>query len=103
MKNTILKKDEEIERLKSLNASVGDISKKIQKVSSGSFKHLVEGDIKQRLDDHKTEFLRSPEKARRVTQGVSAADFQQRSSDFSDNNSLALRAETDGSSDSSRN
>ncbi|XP_024629146.1 kinesin-like protein KIN-14C isoform X3 [Medicago truncatula] len=92
MKNTILKKDEEIERLKSLNASIGGISKQIQKVSSGSFKHLVEGDIKQQMDDHKTEYLRSPEKARRVTQGVSATDFQQKSSDFSDNKESRLKS-----------
>ncbi|CAI8619844.1 unnamed protein product [Vicia faba] len=70
MKNTISKKDEEIERLKSLNAPVGGISKQIQKQSSGSFKHLVEG-----LND--------------------------RSSEISDNHSLALGNETDGSSDNS--
>ncbi|CAI8619845.1 unnamed protein product [Vicia faba] len=75
MKNTISKKDEEIERLKSLNAPVGGISKQIQKQSSGSFKHLVEGFSDTGLND--------------------------RSSEISDNHSLALGNETDGSSDNS--
>ncbi|CAI8619843.1 unnamed protein product [Vicia faba] len=72
MKNTISKKDEEIERLKSLNAPVGGISKQIQKQSSGSFKHLVED-----------------------------TGLNDRSSEISDNHSLALGNETDGSSDNS--
>ncbi|WJX48360.1 hypothetical protein P8452_34937 [Trifolium repens] len=125
MKNTILKKDEEIERLKSLSASaggiskslsmsvggiskslsmsVGGISKQIQKLPSGSYKHPVESDIQQAMDDHiqKNELLRSYGTSRRETRGFSDTNSQERSSDFSDNNSIALGTETDGSSDNS--
>lgn len=103
LKSTISKKDEEIERLKLLNATVGGISKQIQKQSSGSYKHLVEGDIQPRMFDHiqQNEFLRPSENARRKTQGFSDMGFNERSSDISDNNSLALGNETDGSSDNS--
>ncbi|KAI5382910.1 Kinesin-like protein KIN-14P, partial [Lathyrus oleraceus] len=103
LKSTISKKDEEIERLKPLNATVGGISKQIQKQSSGSYKHLVEGDTQPRIFDHiqQNEFLRPSENARRKTQGFSDTGFNERSSDISDNNSLALGNETDGSSDNS--
>ncbi|CAL5215174.1 unnamed protein product [Lathyrus oleraceus] len=103
LKSTISKKDEEIERLKPLNATVGGISKQIQKQSSGSYKHLVEGDTQPRIFDHiqQNEFLRPSENARRKTQGLSDTCFNERSSDISDNNSLALGNETDGSSDNS--
>nr|XP_027193131.1 kinesin-like protein KIN-14K isoform X2 [Cicer arietinum] len=92
LKNTILKKDEEIERLKLPNPSVGGISKQIQKLSSGSYKHL-ESDIQQAMDDHiqQNEFLQ-PE--------FSDADFQERSSDISDN-SLAPGTDFDCSSENS--
>ena len=104
LKNTILKKEEEIERLKSLNTSVGVISKQIEKLSSGSYKHIVEGDVQQHpMDDHiqKNEFLHPPENVRQETQGFSDTDFNERSSDISDNNSLAMATETDCSSDNS--
>jgi hypothetical protein len=123
MKNTILKKDEEIERLKSLSTSaggiskslsmsvggiskslsmsVGGISKQIQKLPSGSYKHPVESDIQQAMDDQKNELLRSYGTSRRETRGFSDTNSQERSSDFSDNNSIALGTETDGSSDNS--
>ncbi|CAK8579573.1 unnamed protein product [Lathyrus sativus] len=104
LKNAISKKDEEIERLKSLNMPpVGGISKQVQKQLSGSYKHLVEGDIQQRTIDHiqQNEFLHPSENAKRKTQGFSDTSNNERSSDISDNNSLVLGNETDGSSDNS--
>lgn len=50
LKNTILKKDEEIERLQLLKGSVGGTLK--PKPSSGSNKQL-EADIQQPMDDHR--------------------------------------------------
>lgn len=101
MKSIISKKDEEIERLKSLNTPVGGISKQIQKQPSGSYKHLVEGDIQHRMLDHmqQNEFHHPPEHTRRKTQGFSETGFNEKSSDSSDHNSHALGNETDGSSD----
>ncbi|XP_058757794.1 kinesin-like protein KIN-14C isoform X1 [Vicia villosa] len=101
MKSIISKKDEEIERLKSLNAPVGGISKQIQKQPSGSYKHLVEGDIQHRMFDHiqQNELHHPPENTRRKTQGFSETGFNEKSSDSSDHNSHALGNETDGSSD----
>lgn len=99
MKNTILKKDEEIERLKSLNTSVSGISKLNQKPSSGSFKQL-EVDTQQPIDDHiqQNQFLHQSENTRgEEALGFPDADFNERSSDTSDNG-LALGTDTDGSS-----
>lgn len=98
MKNTILKKDEEIERLKSLNTSVSGISKLNQKPSSGSFKQL-EADTQQPMDDdiQQNQFLHQSENTTGEALGFPDADFNERSGDTSDNG-LALGTDTDGSS-----
>ena len=112
LKNTILKKDEEIERLQLLKGSVAGTLKHTQKPSSRSHKHLETDSQRQPMDDHihQNEFLHQSKIARgdkaqdiaakSETLGSADADFDERFNDCSDNG-LALRTDTDGSSEGS--
>ncbi|CAL0313841.1 unnamed protein product [Lupinus luteus] len=97
MKNIILKKDEEIERIQ--KGSVGALK---QKPSSGSNKHL-EADIQQPMDDHrpKNEFHHQSEIAGKVIgQTIAGADedFDERLNEIFDNGHVT-GTDSDGSED----
>ncbi|XP_019422620.1 PREDICTED: kinesin-like protein KIN-14J isoform X1 [Lupinus angustifolius] len=97
MKNIILKKDEEIERLQ--KGSVGALK---QKPSSGSNKHL-EADIQQPMDDHRhqNEFHHQSEIAGKVigqTIAGADADFDERLNEIIDNGHVT-GTDSDGSED----
>ncbi|XP_057415829.1 kinesin-like protein KIN-14C isoform X3 [Lotus japonicus] len=109
MKNTILKKDEEIERLQSLNASVGGVPKKNRRLPS--YKNL-EASTEQPMDGHihQNELLHQSEITRgdirrniastAETSGSADSDSHEGSSDVSDNG-VVPGTETDGSSENS--
>lgn len=106
MKNIILKKDEEIERLK-----VGGIHKQNQKPPSGNYKHL-EADTKPPMDDHiqQNKFLHQSKivggdmgkntATNSKTLGFADANYHERSNDIS-NHGLAQGTDSDGSSENS--
>ncbi|KAK7358285.1 hypothetical protein VNO77_00212 [Canavalia gladiata] len=108
LKNTIVAKDEEIERLHLLKGSFGSIHKQNQKPPRGSDKYIEADTQQQSMDDHihQNEFLNQSELLGRdigkdiapsaETMGYADADLDERSSDLSDNG-VATGTDTDGS------
>ncbi|KAK7398918.1 hypothetical protein VNO78_10092 [Psophocarpus tetragonolobus] len=100
LKNTILAKEEEIERLKLPKGSVGSIAKRSKIPRSRSIKHF-EADNQQPMDDHihQNEFEHIGKNIAESS-GCTDSDFDGRSSDLSDSG-VAPGTETDGSENSS--